>query len=110
MDSEETETDTNLMASPQRLGVLPTMSFWQDAGVRRIVGLPFSLLVLILAVVGFAVRFDPLLETAVLLVAYFGGLGLLERYVRAGVLRRRELAAGERPALGEGEGLTRKTD
>lgn len=97
------EQSTGLMARPQRLGILPTMSFWQDPKVKRIVGAPFTLIVAILAVAGWFISANPLIETAVLMVVYFGGMGLLERCIRQRVLRRRELAASEPPALGEGE-------
>lgn len=73
----------SLLARPQRLGVLPTMWFWQDAQNWRLVRVPFVVLLvtttLILMLVEAPVWAVLLLPSVPFLLA----LGLLERYVRA---------------------------
>jgi hypothetical protein len=88
------------MANPQPLGLLPTRWFWQDRRNRRIVAWMFAAISFITVVIGDLIGAHPMLVGASLLLTLPLAEGLLERYVRHQVMKRRALAeAANRKAL-----------
>lgn len=80
---------------PQRLGFLPTTAFWQRPDVWKIAGPPTGLFVFLwlMMLSLFVVEWTPMWASG--LIAGLGPLlfvGLLERYLRSRLQRRRALA------------------
>jgi hypothetical protein len=76
----------SLLDRPQRLGILPTIWFWNDWGVQRLI-LPFILIslpvFLLLDMLRMWLGLEPWVTIAVNLVLAFLMMGMIERYVRA---------------------------
>lgn len=99
------------MARPQPLGVLPTLWFWREVRAEQPgVGVFAGLFMGVFATVGGRVLLGAGVSLPVALVATLClpllGLGLIERWLRRRVIRRRRALArgesrGEPPRLGE---------
>lgn len=88
----EEQAERSLMANPQPLGLLPTRWFWQDRRNRRIVAAMSAAISFITIVIGGLIGAHPLVVGASLLLTLPLAEGLLERYVRRQVMKRRALA------------------
>jgi hypothetical protein len=88
----------SLVDRPQRLGFLPTWSFWKDQDVSYVqipiwaAALPLMVLAVIFGGSGVAVAMVP---GTVMVI----GLGLLERHIRREVVRRQRAVTEPLPAL-----------
>lgn len=94
---------TSLMSRPQRLGILPTLSFWLSGPVHAIVHPLIVGLIVVLGVASVFVHAGHAAELAVQVAVVLAALGLGERWIRGQVKRRRELVERELLALGDGE-------
>lgn len=90
--------DDSLIARPQRLGILPTWSFWHRADVNHSEGAQFvrtniaTGAVLITGIAGGIAGWFPWwAASGVCLGLFTVSLGLVERRIRREVVRRREL-------------------
>jgi hypothetical protein len=94
-----TATDENerryLMKAPQRLGFLPTRWFWTAKENRRIVGWTHALVAFATMVLADVLGVHYLIAAASLLITLPLGEGLLEKYVRHQVTKRRALAEAD---------------
>lgn len=92
----------SLVARPQRLGILPTIAFWNDWEAQRLI-LPFVIMtapvLLLINVLQMWLRLHAWISIAANLVIPFLTMGLVERYVRAQVRRRAALESGDARSL-----------
>jgi hypothetical protein len=91
-----TETAPAYLDRPQRLGILPTTAFWRRPAVWKIAGRPTGAFVFLwlMMLSLFVVDRTPMWASG--LIAGAGPylfVGLLERYLRARLRRRRALAS-----------------
>jgi hypothetical protein len=101
MDTATDQEPRCLMSSTQRLGFLPTRWFWKDKRNRRLVAWLYGAVAFVTIEIGAHIGAHPLIVGASLLLTLPLAEGLLERYVRRQVMKRRALAEpDERKAIG----------
>ncbi len=94
---EDSSANAPLLARPQRLGVLPTLSFWHDRDNWALVRVPVAVGMgaLVFVLLSFAGGLPWYVGALIPALALTLALGLLERYIRARALQRRRLPPGE---------------
>ena len=84
-----------MLDHPQRLGILPTWWFWNDRENWRHVGWAFGALVVVMSIVLAFVQLRPLVAGLIAGLTILLAQGLLEKYVRGQMMKRRQLASAE---------------